>query len=81
MQPDLVVLVTVPPLVAVTVSVLPTLHPLATRAANNAAESIKARLPSKLEFSLFNKAMLLIPKEHIENPSTLFLFFYNNHLT
>jgi hypothetical protein len=66
MQPDFVVVVVVvevvpPDVVEVTVSVLPTLQPLTTKAASNAAESKKVRLPSKLEFNLFSHAMMLIP--------------------
>jgi hypothetical protein len=62
MQPDFVVLVVVvPPEVVVTVSVFPTLQPLATKAASNAPERMNERLPSKLKFNLFSHAMILFP--------------------
>jgi hypothetical protein len=59
MQPDFVVLVVVPPVVVVlTVSVLPTLHPEATKAANNAAEIVSARLLFTIEFVVWSHAIL-----------------------
>jgi hypothetical protein len=54
-------------LVPATVSVFPTLQPLATKAASSAAERIKERLPSKLVLRLLSHAMRLIPSENIKN--------------
>ncbi len=89
MQPAFVVLVVVvvfvpvvvvlaPVVVEVTVSVLPTLHPLATKAASNAAESSKPRLLSKRVFNLLSHAMILIPFNKILRRclKTKVLYFY-----
>jgi type II secretory pathway pseudopilin PulG len=55
-QPDFVVLVVVG---VVTVSVLPTLQPEATSAANKAAESVSVLLLCTIEFIVLSHAMML----------------------